>query len=68
MRRTRHPDGFDLIATFATVVFTLAIAIAAYTGHQQANSAHDSAKSAHHMASLAEIQTVLQKAQSDESR
>jgi hypothetical protein len=68
MKRTRRSDGFDLIATAATLAFTVAIAIAAYTGHQQANAPHDSAKSAHHMASLAEIQTVLKKAQSDESQ
>jgi hypothetical protein len=68
MKRTRHPDGFDLKAVAATVAFAAVIAGAAFLGHQQAVAPSDGVKPAHHMASLAEIQAVLKKAQADDNQ
>ena len=67
MRRTRH-DGFDLLATLATVLFVLTITAAAFVGHRGAGATHGGTKPTHHMASLADIESVLKKTQGEESR
>jgi hypothetical protein len=67
MKRTRHSDGTDVKAVLATVVFAAAIAAVAFLGHQQADAPHAGATQAHHMASLAEIQAVMKKVQTEDS-